>query len=230
MSTDKAAVDPLAGIPQEAADKIREDAAHARHETGMRSTAPWAGSHVYDKVLTEGAAKYRAEHPAPPLADDYPGPHAEALRRQRLSGAAERWEDVPWESRMSLVGALAEEAAEHRRCAADDIFSPAMRERYALLARAWEAGLAVLMRADTVNAKVLSPDEADAERAKYKTPKDPTAAILRFLRTEEARFERGRDDRGIGADGRERCLNKASALRTVVAYIERGDHLAGDAE
>lgn len=51
-------------------------------------------------------------------------------------------------------------------------------------------------------------------------------AILAFLRSEEAKFDKGSDDPKIGVDGRERCRAKASALRTAIAYIERGDHLA----
>lgn len=57
---------------------------------------------------------------------------------------------------------------------------------------------------------------------------DPTAAIVRFPRAEEERFDRGSEDANIGVEGRERCRNKASALRTVAAYIERGDHLTAD--
>lgn len=64
---------------------------------------------------------------------------------------------------------------------------------------------------------------ADGERAP-----DPTAAIVRFLRAEEERFDRGSEDAKIGVEGRERCRNKASALRTAATYIERGDHLNGD--
>ena len=68
-------------------------------------------------------------------------------------------------------------------------------------------------------------DLEDAVRHLQAKP-DPTAAIVRFLRAEEERFDRGSEDADLGVEGRERCRNKASALRTAVAYIERGDHLA----
>lgn len=172
----------------------------------------------------------RGEHSGALPADDHSGPCAESLRRQRLPGAAERWEEIPWESRMSLVDALAEEASEHRSRATDGVLSPATRERHTLLAAAWETGLAVLMRADTVKTKDMSATEATAERAKYKAVTDPTAAILRFLAAEEERFERGSEDAKIGVDGRERCRSKASAVRTAAACIRRGDHLGASGE
>ena len=56
------------------------------------------------------------------------------------------------------------------------------------------------------------------------------AAALRFLQSEEERFEKGSERSDIGVDGRERCRNKASVLRTVMAYIERGDHENSAAE
>lgn len=71
--------------------------------------------------------------------------------------------------------------------------------------------------------KALS-DLEDAIRRLQARP-DPTAAIVRFLRAEEERFDRGSEDAKVGVEGRERCRNKASALRTAAAYIERGDHL-----
>ena len=70
-------------------------------------------------------------------------------------------------------------------------------------------------------------DLEDAIRHLQAKP-DPTAAIVRFLRAEEERFDRGSEDADLGVEGRERCRNKASALRTVAAYIERGDHLTAD--
>ena len=103
-------------------------------------------------------------------ADDYPGPDGGTLRRQRLPGAAERWEALPWESRMALLGGLAEEAAQHQQ-EADFAASAATQERYAALATTWETAHAVLMRADTVSSKDKSPDEVAAERAKYSPPR-----------------------------------------------------------
>lgn len=70
-------------------------------------------------------------------------------------------------------------------------------------------------------------DLEDAIRHLQAKP-DPTDAIVRFLRAEEERFDRGSEDADLGVEGRERCRNKASALRTVAAYIERGDHLTAD--
>jgi len=71
-------------------------------------------------------------------------------------------------------------------------------------------------------------DLEDAIRHLQAKP-DPTAAIVRFLRAEEERFDRGSEDADLGVEGRERCRSKASALRTAAAYIERGDHLTTDA-
>ena len=173
-------------------------------------------------------------------ADDYPGPDGETLRRQRLPGAAERWEALPWENRMALLGGLAEEAAEHRRdatgaegCQSVDT-PPVMRERYAALAVTYETAHAALMRADTVSSKDKSPDEVAAERAKYAAPADDRAAIVAFIRAEETKYEQGAksfEPYALGSSAAKaaaRVREKAAALRTVAAYIERGDHLNGD--
>ena len=166
-------------------------------------------------------------------ADDYPGPDGETLRRQRLPGAAERWEALPWENRMSLLGGLAEEAAQHRR-EADFAASTAMQERYAALAVTYETAHAALMRADTVSSKDKSPDEVAAERAKYAAPADDRAAIVAFIRAEETKYEQGAksfEPYALGSSAAKaaaRVREKAAALRTVAAYIERGDHLNGD--
>ena len=119
-------------------------------------------------------------------ADDYPGPDGETLRRQRLPGAAERWEALPWENRMALLGGLAEEAAEHRRMS-EDAEPPGMQERYAALAVTYETAHAALMRADTVSSKDKSSDEVAAERAKYAAGQASSAVAacrvtLSFLR------------------------------------------------
>ena len=168
-------------------------------------------------------------------ADDYPGPDGETLRRQRLPGAAERWEALPWENRMSLLGGLAEEAAQHRRdatgaegCQSVDT-PPVMQERYAALATTWETALAALMRADTVSSKDKSSDEVAAERAKYGPPADDRAAIVAFIRAEETKFRRAAE-KHESEDARARCAAKASAIGTLAAYIERGDYLNGDVE
>lgn len=116
-------------------------------------------------------------------ADDYPGPNGETLRRQRLPGAAERWEALPWENRMSLLNGLAEEAAQHRRNAsahhegAHPSVVPLMRERFAALAVTYETAHAALMRADTVSSKDKSQEEAAAERAKYAAPRTPETVL-----------------------------------------------------
>ena len=68
-------------------------------------------------------------------------------------------------------------------------------------------------------------DLEDAVRHLQAKP-DPTAAIVRFLRADAERIDRGSAAANLGVEGRERCRNKASALRTAAAYIERGDHLA----
>lgn len=50
------------------------------------------------------------------------------------------------------------------------------------------------------------------------------AMIVSFLRSEEERYARNSEEPKHDAAGRERCRNKACVLRTVGAYIERGDH------
>ena len=159
-------------------------------------------------------------------ADDYPGPDGETLHRQRLPGAAERWESLPWENRMALLGGLAEEAAQHRR-EADFAASTAMQERYAALATTWGTAHAVLMRADTVSSKDKSPDEVAAERAKYAAPVDDKSAIVAFLRAEETKYRMALHET-TRREVAERHTARASILATMAAYIERGDYLTGD--
>jgi hypothetical protein len=193
------------------------DAGRAAHERLCASSDPIISAHAKSTGY---------------LADDNPGPDGETLRRQRLPGAAERWEALPWENRMSLLGGLAEEAAEHRRNAsahhegAHPSVVPLMRERYAALATTWETAHAALMRADTVSSKDKSSDEVAAERAKYGAPADDRAAIVAFIRAEETKYRK--EATRLAEQGRSRCESKASVLATVAAYIERGDYLTGD--
>ena len=72
----------------------------------------------------------------------------------------------------------------------------------------------------TVDGRRYLPADIPGERA----------AIVAFLDSERGRFERAAEDDAskLNDDARERCRNKASALRTVAAYIARGDHLSGD--
>jgi hypothetical protein len=187
------------------------DAGRAAHERLRASSDPIISAHAK-------ATGY--------LADDYPGPDGETLRRQRLPGAAERWEALPWESRMALLGGLAEEAAQHRR-EADFAASTAMQERYAALATTWETAHAVLMRADTVSSKDKSQEEVAAERAKYAAPVDDKAAIVAFLRAEETKYRMALHET-TRREVAERHTARASILATMAAYIERGDYLTGD--
>ncbi len=159
-------------------------------------------------------------------ADDYPGSNGETLRRQRLPGAAEQWESLPWEDRMALLGGLAEEAAQHRRESEFNI-TPTMRERYAALAVTYETAHAVLMRADTVSSKDKSPDEVAAERTKYGAPVDDKAAIVAFLRAEETKYRMALHET-TRREVAERHTARASILATMVAYIERGDYLTNN--
>lgn len=53
---------------------------------------------------------------------------------------------------------------------------------------------------------------------------DERDAILAFLRSEE-RKQNAAADASQSDDSRSRCSARAGILRTVVAYIERGDHL-----
>ncbi len=159
-------------------------------------------------------------------ADDYPGPDGETLRRQRLPGAAERWEALPWENRMALLGGLAEEAAQHRRDGKHVATTDAGEERYAALATTWETAHAALMRADTVSSKDKSQEEVAAERTKYAAPVNDRAAIVAFIRAEETKYRK--EATRLAEQGRSRCESKASVLATVAAYIERGDYLTGD--
>lgn len=55
-------------------------------------------------------------------------------------------------------------------------------------------------------------------------------AVVAFLREEQVRFEHwaSEERRKFGlSDKHSRLSAKASILRTVVAYIERGDHIVG---
>ncbi len=54
---------------------------------------------------------------------------------------------------------------------------------------------------------------------------DPTAAIVAFVRAEEAKFRKAAVSTG-SSEAASRCAVRASVLGTVAAYIERGDHLA----
>lgn len=137
------------------------DAGRAAHERLCASSDPIISAHAKSTGY---------------LADDNPGLDGETLRRQRLPGAAERWEALPWENRMSLLGGLAEEAAQHRR-EADFAASTAMQERYAALATTWETAHAALMRADTVSSKDKSQEEVAAERTKYAAPLTPETVL-----------------------------------------------------
>ncbi len=49
--------------------------------------------------------------------------------------------------------------------------------------------------------------------------------VLSFLRAEHLRFARATNEKGLTKAGRKRCAAKASVLSTIVAYIERGDHV-----
>lgn len=52
-------------------------------------------------------------------------------------------------------------------------------------------------------------------------------AIVLFLREEEAKFQRHGADPKMSEAAWLRLSEKASILRTMAAYIERGDHLIG---
>ena len=159
-------------------------------------------------------------------ADEYPGTDGETLRRQRLPGAAERWEALPWENRMALLGGLAEEAAEHRRMS-EDAEPPGMQERYAALAVTYETAHAALMRADTVSSKDKSSDEVAAERAKYGAPVADRTAIVAFIRAEETKYCNALHET-TRREVAERHTARASILATIAAYVERGDYLTNN--
>lgn len=53
-------------------------------------------------------------------------------------------------------------------------------------------------------------------------------AILRFLRAEHAKFDKASQDKALSEDGRDRCSTRAALLETMIAYIERGDHLKAE--
>lgn len=74
------------------------------------------------------------------------------------------WEALPWESRMALIGALEEEASQHRRDAKFIASTDAGAARYEALAATWQAAHAVLQRPDTVTSK-------DKDAADYETEK-----------------------------------------------------------
>lgn len=72
---------------------------------------------------------------------------------------------------------------------------------------------------------IAEANAKDAPRVEAAPALDPTAAIVAFIATEEARYRRNSKDPAHDAAGRERCANKASVLATIGRYIERGDHL-----
>lgn len=51
------------------------------------------------------------------------------------------------------------------------------------------------------------------------------ADVVSFLWGEERKFSEAAAQDSMSEDGRERCYLRASTLRTVAAYIERGDHV-----
>lgn len=153
-------------------------------------------------------------------ADDYPGPNGETLRRQRLPGAAERWEALPWENRMSLLGALAEEAAQHRLESEFNI-TPTMRERYAALATTWETAREALMRADTVSSKDKSVAEYEAERAKYEPLADNDTIVRSLMTAAQKADDLAKRKRNAGLDvARYRAAGRAEGLMEAVRMLE----------
>jgi hypothetical protein len=210
----------------EAAARKADDLAERKRGAGLSVAKHRAAGRA--EGLMEAARMLRGQPKTEaPIAD------GETLRRQCLPGAAERWEALPWENRMALLGGLAEEAAEHQRNASDHhegahpSVVPLMRERFAALAVTYETAHAALMRADTVSSKDKSQEEVAAERAKYAAPVDDKAAIVAFLRAEETKYRMALHET-TRRDVAERHTARASILATMAAYIERGDYLTGD--
>jgi hypothetical protein len=79
--------------------------------------------------------------------------------------AMTRWERLLWEDRLSLLDALAEEAAERRRLIAEPDTDAPTRAACGRVAHTWETARAALMRPDTVTSKGKSTAEYQAEVA-----------------------------------------------------------------